>query len=95
MHETPFTNKVQVNDIVLIKNPAKSRQHWHLGHVLQTFPDSDGNVHSVKLLRGDANYERGACRLELHSLKHLYPIELSITHSHVPLLSDEELNLFK
>ena len=27
----------------------------------------------------------------MHSLKHLYPIELSITHSHVPLLSDEEL----
>ena len=91
LHETPFTNKIKVNDIVLIKNPAKSRQHWHLGRVLQTYPGSDGKVRSVKLLRGDANYEKGARRIELHSLRHLYPIELSITHSHVPLLTNEEL----
>ena len=45
----------------------------------------------VKLLRGDANYEKGARRIELHSLRHLYPIEISITHSHVPLLTKEKL----
>ena len=94
LHETPFVNKVKVNDIVLIKNPAKSRQHWHLGRVLQVYPGSDGQIRSVKLLRGDANYERGARRIELHSLKHLYPIELSITHPYVPLLSSEELASF-
>ena len=66
LHETPFINKVQVNDIVLIKNPAKSRQHWNLGRVLQTFPGSDGKVCSVKILRGDAEYEKCNCRLELH-----------------------------
>ena len=44
-----------------------------------------------KNLAGNAEYEKGNCRLELHSLKHFYPIELSITHSHVPQLSDVEL----
>ena len=44
---------------------------------------SDGKVRSAKILKGDAKYRDKDRKLELHSLKHLYPLELSITHNHV------------
>ena len=44
---------------------------------------SDNKVCTVKLLRGDAKYRQGVRKLELHSIKNLYPLELSITHNHV------------
>ena len=31
LHETEFVNKIKVNDLVLINNPVKARQHWRLG----------------------------------------------------------------
>ena len=83
LHETEFVNKIKVNDLVLIKNPVKARQHWRLGRVIQLIYGSDNKVRTVKLLRGDAKYRQGVRKLELHSIKNLYPLELSITHNHV------------
>merc|ERR1712121_490915 len=78
-----FANKVKEGDIVLVKNPAKSRQHRVLGRVIELYPGSDGKVRNVKLLRGDADWEKkGGLKPELHSLQHLFPVELSITHPH-------------
>ena len=84
LHETEFVNKIKVNDLVLIKNPVKARQHWRLGRVIELVYGSDNKVRTVKLLRGDAKYRQQSVRkLELHSIKNLYPLELSITHNHV------------
>lgn len=84
LHETDFVNKIRVNDLVLIKNPVKARQHWRLGRVIELVYGSDNKVRTVKLLRGDAKYRQQSVRkLELHSIKNLYPLELSITHNHV------------
>ena len=58
LHETEFENKIKVNDLVLIKNPVKARQHWCLGRVIQLIHGSDNKVRSVKLLRGDAKYNK-------------------------------------
>ena len=80
LHETDFTNQIQVNDLVVIKNPVKGRQHWRLGRVIELIHGSDGKVRSVKLLRGDAKWRTKERKLELHSVKNLYPLELSITH---------------
>ena len=82
MHETKFENSVKVGDIVLVKNPAVKRQHWILGRILEIYPGADGKVRSVKLLRGKADYREKPGKPELHSLKHLYPLELSMTHDH-------------
>ena len=83
LHETEFVNKIKVNDLVVIKNPVKARQHWRLGRVIELISGSDNKVRAVKLLRGDAKYRQGVRKLELHSIKNLYPLELSITHNHV------------
>ena len=81
--DSNFANKIKEGDIVLVKNPAKSRQHWVLGRVIELYPGSDGKVRNVKLLRGDADWEKkGGLKPELHSLQHLFPMELSITHPH-------------
>ena len=56
LHETDFTNQIDVNDLVVIKNPARNRQHRRQGRVIELIHGSDGKVCSVKLLRGDANY---------------------------------------
>lgn len=80
LHETDFTNQIEVNDLVVIKNPVKGRQHWRLGRVIELIHGSDGKVRSVKLLRGDAKWRTKERKLELHSVKNLYPLELSITH---------------
>ena len=44
LHQVHFQNKIQVDDIVLIKNPASKRQHWKLGRVLELILGDDGNV---------------------------------------------------
>ena len=90
LFESNFVNKIRVGDILLVKNPAKNRQHWCLGRVLALYPGKDGKVRSVKLVRGDADYLKGSGGLkpELHSLQHLYPLELSITHPHTTALPD-------
>ena len=67
----------------IAKNPAKTRQHWVLGRIIELYPGPDGKVRNVKLLRGDADWEKkGGLKPELHSLQHLFPMELSITHPH-------------
>ena len=78
LHQVDFVNKVKINDIVLIKNPSRPRPYWLLGRVVQLFPGDDGNVRSVQVRRGDG-------QVQTHSLKHLYPLELTLTHSYTPL----------
>ena len=92
LHQVNFSNRIKENQVVLIKNPAKPRPYWYLGRVLDLIIGDDGNIRCVKLLRGDG-------KEVLHSLKHLYPLELSITHDVHPSLpvsndvTNKELNL--
>ena len=83
LYESDFENKIKVNDIVLIKNPAKGRHHWRLGRVMELIYGSDKKVRSAKILKGDEKWRETERKLEIHSLKHLFPLELSITHDHV------------
>ena len=92
LHESKFENRIKVGDIVLVKNPAVKRQHWVLGRIIEVYPGADGKIRSVKLLRGKADYRDKPAQPELHSLKHLYPLELSITHDHVASPDSYEIN---
>ena len=76
LHEVKFVNRIRMNEVVLIKDTKKKRQHWLLGRVVELFPGNDGKVRAVKLWRGDRKFA-------IHSLKHLFPVELSVTHSHI------------
>ena len=74
IHQLDFCNKVKLNDIVLIKNPLKPKPYWSLGRIIELFPGSDNNIRSVKLALGNRSEV-------IHSLKNLYPLELSLTHN--------------
>ena len=82
LHEVNFINRVKVNDVVLVRGPpSKKRPAWHLGRILEVFPGDDGKIRSVRLQRADGNYAH-------HSLNHLYPMELALTHDHVAISPD-------
>ena len=76
LHDVDFENKVKVNDIVLVKGPPLvKRPFWKLGRVVELFPGDDGKIRSVKVKRTDGE-------IALHSVSHLYPMELSLTHAY-------------
>ena len=81
LHELDFDNKIKENEIVLVKNPLKPRPFWALGRVTELIHGDDNKVCSVKLKRGDGS-------VQLHSIKHLYPLELSLTHPQSPPPTD-------
>lgn len=60
-----------MGDVVTIKLPNKPQPFWALGRVTRLFTGDDGLVRSAQIKRGDGS-------LQVHSLKHLYPLESSI-----------------
>ena len=72
-----FQNKIGVDDVVLVKNPAKTRPFWLLGSALELIMSNDNKVCSVKVERGDSSFQ-------IHSIKLIYPLELSLNHAHHP-----------
>ena len=81
LHEKNWENKIRAGDVVLIKMLNKTRPYWLLGRVLELIVGHDSKVCSVKLKRGDGVIVH-------HSINHLYPMELSLTHNHRDNIDD-------
>ena len=78
LHQVQWNDKISVDDIVLVKLLNKTRPYWVMGRVLELVKGHDDKVRSVKLKRGDGVIVH-------HSINHLYPLELSLTHNpHFP-----------
>ena len=75
LHQCKWQNKIKVGDVVLVKVPNKPRPYWLLGRVLELIVGHDNAVRSVKLKRGDR-------KVAHHSVNHLYPLQLTLTHTH-------------
>ena len=69
-----YNNVIKVVDIVVVENPMKSRPYWSLGRVMEVTSGGDNLVRSAKIKKPD-------WKMQEHSIKQLYPLELSITHS--------------
>ena len=61
-----FNNKIQENNVVLLKNLAKTRPFWKLGRIIELFIGNDGDIRSAQITRGDVSYEN-------HNTQHLFP----------------------
>merc|ERR1711942_130651 len=86
MGEVNFVNRLKPDDVVLVKGPPdKKRPYWHLGRVLEVVPGDDGKVRSAKIKRADGEIAH-------HSLNHLYPMELALTHNHVAKEPDHSVD---
>ena len=74
IYEENWENRVKVNDIVLVKLPNRPRPYWVLGRILKLIYGHDNKIRTVQLKRGDG-------QICFHVIKHLYPLELSLTHN--------------
>ena len=82
LHKIKFLIKIKV-DVILIKHPLKPRLYWQLGRVVKLFPRDDDKIRSFRVKRDDGLTQR-------YSIKHLYPLGLSLTHDYHPLMSELE-----
>ena len=78
-----FENCIKIDDIVLIKNNIQTRPFWHLGRVVRLIVGSDDKIRSAEIKIGD--------NIVLHSLKHLYPLELSLQPDNSGQLVEEPI----
>ena len=74
LHQISWNDKISVDDIVLVKLLNKSCPFWVLGLVLELIRGHNDKARSVKLKRVDGVVAH-------HSINHLYPLELSLTHN--------------
>ena len=84
LRQENFTDKIKVDDIVLLRNIqpefVKRRHYWSLARVLDVIKGHDVCIRSVSVLKGSADYLSKKREPKIHPVKHLYPVELSITH---------------
>ena len=72
-----FENKIKICDVVLVKNNLKPKIYWNLARVIKLFPGDDNKIRIVEVKLGNG-------LVQMHSIKHLYPLELSLTHCASP-----------
>ena len=90
LRQENFIDKIKINDIVLIRNIqpefVKRRHYWSLARVLDVIKGHDGCIRSASVLKGSADYLTKKREPKIHPVKHLYPVELCLTHEYtVPL----------
>ena len=95
LRQENFVDKIKINDIVLIRNIQpefiKRRHYWSLARVLDVIKGHDGCIRSALVLKGLADYLGKKREPEIHPVKHLYPVELSLTHDYTvpqPIAND-------
>ena len=74
LHQVNWNGRISIDDIVIVKLLNKSRLYWELGCVLELIGGHNDIVRSVKLKRGNGVVAH-------HSINHLYPLQLSLTHN--------------
>ena len=78
LYQDNWTNVIKKGDVVHIKSPNLTRSYWVMGIVEDLLPGRDGKVRSAKIKKPS-----GSC--DIHSILHLYPLELSVEECDVPL----------
>ena len=76
-HQGTFLQSIKVDDVVVIKHPAKTKPFWQLARIVKVHPGSDGLIRSVTLRRTDGDEV-------LMSIKHLFPLELQADDEAIP-----------
>lgn len=68
--------------MVLVKNSLKPRHFWMLGTIIELLPGRECIVRSAHVRQGDGH-------VKVHSLRHLYPMGLSLSSNE---LDEVEIN---
>ena len=75
LYQSDFSNKIKVGDIVILKDDRRPRPFWHLVRVVEIIFGNDGLIRSCRVIRKSNDTPT------LHPINHLYPLELSLSHS--------------
>ena len=71
---------------------VKRQHYWSLAHVLDVIKGHDGCIRSASVLKGSADYLNKKSEPEIHPIKHLFPVELNLTHEYtIPLPTGDTL----
>ena len=76
IHQSAWKDSIHVGELVLINSPIKPRAQWSMGRVSELLMGSDNRTRCVKVVRGDGSEA-------VHSITHLYPLELSVLGSKI------------
>ena len=71
--DTEPTSKVQVGDVVILKNEGTTRQFWKLGIVTELLPSKDQEIRSVKVRVVTGKDQTIILK---RSVTHLVPVEI-------------------
>ena len=63
-----------------------------MGRVKELLTGDDGRIRQVKVLKG-RDWDKEPPNIEVHSINHLYPLELSLTHDHVVKNNEDHAEL--
>lgn len=55
-------SRMDVDDVVIIKDDNLPRNQWQLARVVQTYPSDDGLVRKMKLIVADSSLDRRGSR---------------------------------
>ena len=72
MYQVKWENLVKEGQLVTIFNPAKPRYMWTMGVITELIPGNDGKIRMAHVRKPDRT-------TAVHTIKHLYPLELSVT----------------
>ena len=90
LYQSKWDNVIKIGDIVQIKSPVYSRPFWQIGVVKNLISGNDGKTRFVDIQTADK-------QINTHSIKNLYPLELSITHNspttNTASTSEEDINI--
>ena len=85
LHKRDFHNRIEEDDIVIIKNSAKSRPFWKLGRALELFRDSNNRIHSASIKREDGIIDShcGCCQGSFWQNQQITPTSDLVTFSKI------------
>ena len=69
---------------------VKRRHYWSLARVLDVIKGHDGCIRSASVLKGSADYLNKKREPEIHPIKHLFPVELNLTHEYAVSLPNND-----
>ena len=83
LFQVDYNNIIKIGDVFVVKNPMMYRPNWSLRRVMEVTPGDNDLVWIAKIRKPDG-------KVPEHSIKHLYLLKLSITHSHQAVIATDE-----
>ena len=83
LYQDKWSESLRQGDVVLLYNPVKPRVMWPLGVITELLTGDDGKTRCVRVKKSNTE--------EVHSVSHIYPLEISLQNVRPPKQTTEPL----